>query len=119
MVRLDGDRRPARKRHALDHVGIERALRQEVGAAELRLLLLEDLDEEPPDGLALRLGVGDAGQRVEEQRLGLDVDQWDVVAVAKQRHHLLPLGQPQQAVVDEHAGELLADRLVDQRRRYG
>jgi hypothetical protein len=44
------------------------------------------------------------------------VDERDVVAVAKQRHHLLALGEPQQAVVDEHAGELLADRLVDQHR---
>ena len=33
-------------------------------------------------------------------------------------HHLLRLVQAQQAVVDEHAGELLADRLVDQRRRH-
>ena len=114
VVRLDGDRGPAGERHALDHVGIERALRQEFGAAELLRLGVEHVDEQPADGLALRFRVGDAGERVEEQRLGIDVDERNVVAVAKQRHDLLRLGQPQQAVIDEHAGELLADRLVDQ-----
>ena len=33
---------------------------------------------------------------------------------AKQRQHLLGFAEPQQAVIDEHAGELLADRLVDE-----
>ena len=42
--------------------------------------------------------------------------QRDVVAVAEQRHHLLRLGEPHQPVIDEHAGELVADRLVDQHR---
>jgi hypothetical protein len=55
VVRLDGDRRAAGGGDALDHVGVEGALGQEVGAAELALLLLEDLDEEAADGLALRL----------------------------------------------------------------
>ncbi len=38
----------------------------------------------------------------------------NVVAVAEQVHDLLAFAEAQQAVVDEHAGELLADRLVDQ-----
>ncbi len=49
--------------------------------------------------------------------LGVDVDQRDVVAVAEQRDDLLGLALAHQAVVDEHAGQLLADRLVDQDRR--
>ena len=44
----------------------------------------------------------------------VDVHQRNVVAVAEQRHDLLRLAEPQQAVIDEHAGELLADRLVDE-----
>ena len=55
VVRLDGDRRAAGERHALDHVGIERALRQEFGAADLLRLGLEHVDEQPADGLALVL----------------------------------------------------------------
>ena len=44
--------------------------------------------------------------------------QRNVVVAPEQRDDLLGLGEPQQAVVDEHAGELLADRLVDQHRRH-
>ena len=46
-------RRAAGEADALDHVRIERALGQEVGAAELGGFLLEHLDEQPADGLAL------------------------------------------------------------------
>jgi hypothetical protein len=73
VVRLDGDRRAAGGGDALDHVGVERALGQEVGAADLGLLLLEDLDEEAADGLALRLGVGDAAELAEEE---VDASRW-------------------------------------------
>ena len=45
---------------------------------------------------------------------GVHVHQRNVVVAAKQRQHLLRLAEPQQAVIDEHAGELIADRLVDE-----
>ena len=89
-------------------------MRQEVGAAELLRLGVEHVDEQPADGLALLLRVLDAFERLEERVLGVDVHQRDVVAVAEQRHDLLRLGEPQQAVIDEDAGELLADRLVNE-----
>ena len=117
VVRLDGHRRSAGERHALDHVGIERALRQKFRAADLFRFALEHIDEELADGLALLLRVADAGERAEEQVAGLDVHQRNVVGAAKQRDDLLGFGEPQQAVVDEHAGELIADRFVDQHRR--
>jgi hypothetical protein len=44
--------------------------------------------------------------------------QLDVEAAAEGLDHLLRLAGTQQAVVDEDAGELLADRLVDQHRRH-
>jgi hypothetical protein len=69
VVRLDGDRGPAGEGDALDHVGIERALREEIRAAELLRLLLEHLDEQPADGLALLLRVGLAFERADETRL--------------------------------------------------
>ena len=62
VVRLDRHRGPAGERDALDDVGIERALGQELRAADRLGFGLEDLDEEPADGLALDLGVGDAGE---------------------------------------------------------
>jgi hypothetical protein len=59
----------------------------------------------------------DALELVEEHFLGFDVDQRDVVAVAEQRHDLLRFAESQQAVIDKHARELLADRLMDQHGR--
>ena len=114
VVRLDGDRGPAGKRHALDHVGIERALRQKLGAAEFFRLGLEHVDEQSADGLALGLRVLDPGEVLEKKLLGFDVHQRDVVAVAKQSDHLAGLAEAQQAVIDEHAGQLIGDGLMDQ-----
>ena len=53
----------------------------------------------------------------EEAVLGLDVDEVDVEVVAEGRLDLGALVVAHQAVVDEHAGELVADRPVHQRGR--
>jgi hypothetical protein len=42
------------------------------------------------------------------------VDEADVVGLAEQLHHLVRLVEAHQAVVDEDAGQLLADRLMDE-----
>jgi hypothetical protein len=62
VVRLDRYRRATGERHALDHVRIERALRQEFSAADLLRLRLEHIDEQPANGLALLFRVRDAGE---------------------------------------------------------
>ncbi len=66
VVRFDRHRRAAGERHALDHVGIERALGQKFGAADLLRLGLEHVDEQFADGLALVLRIVDALERLEE-----------------------------------------------------
>ena len=71
---------------------------------------LEVADELAADDLALLLGVGDAGQRAEELVLGVDDLQVDAGGGDEVLLDLLGLALPQQAVVDEHAGELVADR---------
>src|SRR5690606_18304768 len=53
VMRFDRDRRTAGERNAFDHVRVERALHQEVGAAELLGFFLEHFDEEAANGLAL------------------------------------------------------------------
>ena len=83
MVRFDRDRWPAGERHAFDDVGIERALRQELGAADFFGFGLEHLDEIFADNLALSFRIGDAGQRGEELLGGIDVHKGDIVVVAK------------------------------------
>ena len=46
------------------------------------------------------------------------MDQRDVVMPAEEAHDLLRLARPQQAGIDKDAGQLVADRLVEQGRRY-
>ena len=47
-----------------------------------------------------------------------DVDERDIVMVAEQADDLLGLVRAHQPVIDEDAGQLVADRLVDQHRRH-
>ena len=84
--------------------------------SSLRRLLLEDADELGADDLALLLGVGDALQLREVALLGVDRDQRHVEVVAEGGDHLLALVLAHQTVVDEHAGQAVADRLVDEQR---
>jgi hypothetical protein len=65
VVALDHRRRAAH-RHALDHVGVERALGEEPRAGDGLASSSNTVDELAADDLALALGVGDPGQGVEE-----------------------------------------------------
>ena len=116
------DRGPAGERHALDHVGIERALRQKLDrplavARDAARLGLERVDEELADRLALGLRIVEPLERLEEFVGRVDMDERDVEMAAEQAHHLLRLALAHEAVIDEDAGQLVADRLVDQHRR--
>jgi hypothetical protein len=46
------------------------------------------------------------------------MDQRDIVVIAEHGDDFIGLVEPHQAVVDEHAGELVADGLVDQHRGH-
>ena len=119
VVRLDL-RRHAVVAARLDHVRVERSLDEEPRRfAELARLLLEDADELLADDLALRLGIGDAGEPGQEPLLGAHVDERHVEVAAEGLDDLLRLVGAHQPVVDEHAGQLVADRLVDEQRRHG
>ena len=114
VMRLDRDRGPARDADRFDHIGVERALGQKPCAPRRGGVFLEDVDEQPPDRLALDLGVGHAGQRAQKKRAFIGMDQRDVVVVAEHGHDLLRLALAQKTVVDKDAGEPVPDRLVDQ-----
>jgi hypothetical protein len=49
---------------------------------------------------------------------GVDADHLGVQLAGEHVHHHVAFVQAQQAVVDEHAGELVADGAVDQRRGH-
>ncbi len=52
VVRLYRHRRATGERHAFDHIGIERALRQKFRAADLFCLGIEHVDEQAANGFA-------------------------------------------------------------------
>ena len=95
-------------------VRIERSLRQEIGTADLLRLLFEDIDEQTANRLPLRLRIGDAFKLTEEARGGIDMNQRDVEGAAEELDDIRRLVGAHQAVIDEDAGQLIADRLVDQ-----
>ena len=109
----------------LDDVGVERALHEEADllaaasarvADDLGLGGLEDPDELAADDLALLLGVADPGERVEEALLGVDDVQVDAGGGHEVALDLLGLALAQQPVVDEDAGEPVADRALHEGR---
>ena len=98
---------------ALDHVGVNRALGQEIHSTDLFCLILEHADEFFTDDLALALGGILTGQLLIETIAGVDADKVDVelAALAKGLTDLLALVLAQQTMVNEHAGQLLANGL--------
>ena len=108
----------------LDDVGVERALHEELDVLAVRAglgddlarRLLEDPDELAADDLALLLGVADAGERGEELLGRVDDLQLHAGGGDEVPLDLLGLARAQQAVVDEHAGQLVADRALHERR---
>ena len=105
-------------RAGLDHVRVQRALHEEPRAGVLARDLLEDADELLADRLALGLGIGHPGELREEPVLGLHVDERHVEVPRERLLDLLGLPLAVQPVVDEHAGQLVADRAVDEQRRH-
>jgi hypothetical protein len=118
VVRLDL-RRDAFVAAGLDHVGVQRPLHEVADAAETARLGLEHADELLADAPPLLLGVVDAREPREEALLRVDVHERHVEVVAERLDDLRRLVLAQEAVVDEHARELVADRLVDEERGDG
>ena len=110
-------------RGALDDVGVERALGQEVDAAGLALdlggLLLEHPDELVADDLALLLRVLDPGQAGEEALARVDHHEVHAQVLLERRAQQLRLLLAHQPVVDVDARQPVADGAMDERRGDG
>ena len=117
VVGLDRGRWPVHG-HRLDHVGIERSLREEVRVGNRVGRALERLDEGVADHHALLLGILDAAQVAQEPLRGVERLERNPQRVAEARLDLLALARAQQAVVDEEAVQALADRAVEQHRDH-
>ncbi len=94
-----------------------RPLDEPAHVPELPRLVLEHADELAADDLPLLFRLLDAGEQLEETHLRFDVDERDPEALAEGVDDLQRLVLAQQAVVDEDARELVADRLVHDQRR--
>ena len=101
-----------------DHVRVDCPLRQIIHRAELLPHFLKHADERLTDALALLLRLRYAREPRKEPFLRVDANQADIPP-GKRRHNFVALGLAQQSVVDEHAGELTADSLRQQRRAHG
>jgi hypothetical protein len=82
-------------------------------------LILEHADELLPDALALLLRVRDAFEAGEKALARVDVDERHAEVAPERLDDLGCLVLAQKAVVDEHAGELVADGLVHEQRGDG
>ena len=70
--------------------------------------------------MILRFCSGSVTPAVAEELFGgVDVDHLGVQAAGEHVHHHLAFVRAQQAMVDEHAGELVADGAMDQRGGHG
>ena len=114
MVTLDQGGGVVANRDALDDVGVERSLGQEVGVTDALERSLEDFDKGVADDLALGLRLRDALQPPQKQLGGVHHPDIDVEMPLVKRLDHLALASTQESVVHEHAGQLLADRPVNE-----
>ena len=105
------------RRGRLDDVGVERALGEEVDLAHRLRLRLEDGDELATDDASLLFRVDHTAQRLQEPVGGVDVADVHVQVAVHDCEDALGLLLAQEAVVDEDARELVADRAMHERRR--
>ena len=82
--------------------------RQEFRIAQLARLLLEHLDELPPNDLAFLLRVTDAAQCLEEPALGLHADNMHLQALREGLHDLIAFVLAQQALSLIHISEMMS-----------
>ena len=121
VVRLDVAPRPRRRRdsttsgYSVPCTRNSTARRRARLGDDLALGALEGADELASDDLALLLGVAHAVERVEERLRRVDDLQRDAGRGHEVALDLLGLALAEQAVVDEHTGQLVADRALHQR----
>ena len=114
---LDGGRRPSLRGGRLDDVGVERPLDQEPDVTlNVPCFRFEHVDERMADAAPLLLRVRDTHELVEKPLARIHDAQIDAQVSPEGPLDLLPLPFAQQSVVDENAGQAIADRAVNEHR---
>src|SRR4051812_38830487 len=99
----------------LNHVRINRTLREEVDACQLVGFLIEHFDEGTANDLSLLLGISHTGKARQESLLRIYPDDVDAQVLSERGHDLIAFTETQKACVDKHADELFADRAMQER----
>ena len=115
VMALD-DHRRAMDRCGFDHIRVERPLRQKIEAAKLVGARLEHVDEGRADDLPLLLGIGHAGEPLEERARRIDEVERQLHLLAEALDDLVRLVVAQQPVVHEDARQPIADRAMNEHR---
>ena len=97
----------------LGDIGENRTLAQELNLAELLGFLFENAHKLGTDDLAFEFRLDNAFRLVEEALLGVHADKIDAELALEHLLDLLTFVEAHIAVIDENAGELLADRLLE------
>ena len=114
MVGLDTGRGAVLRSFAFDDVGIQSPLGQKVGLTQAGCSLFEHPYELFADDFTFLLRVDDPGKLRKEPLAGIGINQVQAHVTLEGVLHPLGLLQPQQTVVNEDAGQLVTDGLVEQ-----
>ncbi len=91
---------------------------QEREITQLGRFFVEAIDKFITDNLALLLRVGDTGQLAHETIPRINLHHMNIEFADKGFHYALRFTFAEQAVVNEHTGQLITDRPVNQHRHY-
>ena len=99
-----------------DHVWVDRPLDQKARRAKPGCLVFKRANKQLSNNAPLLLRRCDAAQCLQELSFGIDGDQLDPQPVSQGGLHLAGLVLPEHPGVDKDRSQLIADRLLDQRR---
>src|SRR5690554_1864108 len=102
-------------RSGFNHVRIDSALGQPVHILDLCGFSIEHINKGITDDLALLLQIVLALELGQEQIFGIGTDNLHAHVAGEHVHHLIAFVQAQQAIIHEHAGQLVTNGLVQQR----
>src|SRR5271166_2480273 len=118
---LDKGRWITGNRYAFNHVGIQSSLSKKPVVAVTGIrgfqffrCFFENANKFAPDQLSFLLGIRDPLEKCKESLRSVDVLEPDVEIASKHLLNGFGLARPEQAVIDENAGQLRADCAMNQ-----
>ena len=103
----------------LNHVGVQGSLRQVIEGAQAGGFFFKDGNEFMANDFALLLRIGNSIHGIDEAATGVDIFHGNVKFLLEQLQQALWLAFAHEALVNEHAGEVVPDRLVQQKGQGG